>query len=85
MRTMLRLDQICLVFQPPEKLVEPVVRDYVERMTRGEKLDPISVCYDGERYLLKDGFHRVDASRVGRTLRLKKIVQSRFQHQCSFG
>ena len=32
-------------------------------MTRGEKIEPISVCYDGERYLLKDGFHRLEAAR----------------------
>lgn len=63
MRKMLRLDRICLVFQPPQNLIEPVVRDCVERMTRGEKLDPISVYYDGHRYLLKDGFHRVEAAR----------------------
>jgi hypothetical protein len=63
MRRMLQIDQICLVFQPPENLFETDVQKYVKRMTRREKIEPISVRYDGERYLLKDGFHRLEAAR----------------------
>jgi hypothetical protein len=54
--------QICLDFQRPENLIEDVVQEYVDRMTWGEKIDPISVCYDGKRYLLKGGFHRLEAA-----------------------
>src|SRR5690242_17643047 len=62
MQKMLRIDQICLDFQRPENLIEDVVQEYVDRMIRGERIDPISVCYDGKRYLLKDGFHRLEAA-----------------------
>jgi hypothetical protein len=68
---LLNLDQICLIFQPPENLIEPVVLEYVERMKRHEKLEPILVCFDGERYFLKDGFHRVEAAR---RLKRRKIT-----------
>jgi uncharacterized ParB-like nuclease family protein len=63
MRKMLRIDQIFLDFQPAENLIERDVRDYVARMTRGEKIEPITVRYDGQRYLLENGFHRVEAAR----------------------
>jgi hypothetical protein len=63
MRRTLQIDQICLDFQRPENLIEPTVQEYVDRMTRGRKIKPILVCYDGKRYLLKNGFHRLEAAR----------------------
>jgi ParB-like chromosome segregation protein Spo0J len=63
MRKTLQIDQICLDFQPPENLIEPIVQEFVDRMIRGRKIKPILVCYDGKRYLLKDGFHRLEAAR----------------------
>jgi hypothetical protein len=60
---MLRIDQICLDFQRSENLIEEDVQGYVDRMTRGEKIEPISVRYDGKRYLLENGFHRLEAAR----------------------
>ena len=62
MHKMLRIDQIRLDFQPSKNLIEDVAEEYVDRMTRGEETDPISVCYDGKLYFLKDGFHRLEAS-----------------------
>jgi hypothetical protein len=59
----LQIDLISLDFQSPENLIDSVVNDYVEQMVRGEKLKPILVCFDGKRYLLKDGFHRLEAAR----------------------
>jgi hypothetical protein len=60
---MLAINQLCLVFQPPQNLIEPQVEEYIKQMTGGEKIDPVIVCFDGTRYLLKDGFHRVEAAR----------------------
>jgi hypothetical protein len=49
--------------------------EYVERMCRREKIDPVLVCYDGEDYILKDGFHRLEAAlRLGRKSILAKIT-----------
>jgi hypothetical protein len=62
-RKTLALNQICLDFQPPENLIEPVVQVYMARIRRGEKIAPIVVCFDGKRYLLKNGYHRVEAAR----------------------
>jgi ParB-like chromosome segregation protein Spo0J len=63
MRKTLQIDQICLDFQGPDNLMEPTIQEYVDRMIRGRKIKPILVCYDGKRYLLKDGFHRLEAAR----------------------
>jgi ParB-like chromosome segregation protein Spo0J len=70
MRKMLAIDQLCLVFQPPENLSEERIEEYVELMSRGERIEPVTVCFDGTRYLLKDGFHRVEAARL---LKRRKI------------
>src|SRR6476646_3080600 len=70
MARMLQIDLIGLDFQSPEHLIDSVVNDYVEQMVRGKKLEPVLVCFDGKRYLLKDGFHRVAAAR---RLKRKKI------------
>src|ERR1019366_2767567 len=42
----------------PEK-----VQANVERLRCGEKLPPVTVCFDGSDYWLRDGFHRVEAAR----------------------
>jgi GNAT superfamily N-acetyltransferase len=74
MLKMLAIDRLCLDFQPPENVIESRVQEYVERMTRGEKIEPIIVCFDGARYLLKDGFHRVEAARRMRRRRISAEV-----------
>src|SRR5215831_61742 len=66
-KILLPIDQICLDFQRPEALFEDRVEYYMSRMLHGAKIKPIAVCFDGTRYLLKDGFHRVEAAhRLGR-------------------
>jgi hypothetical protein len=63
MRKMLTINRLCLDFQPSENLIELQVEEYMEQMLRGGKTEPITVCFDGTRYLVKDGFHRVEAAR----------------------
>jgi hypothetical protein len=60
----LRLDQIvrdvslsCRV----EGTREATAADYAEAMTAGAKFPPVTVYFDGTRYLLADGFHRCRA------------------------
>jgi len=63
MRKTLAINRLCLDFQRPENLIETRVEELVMQMLRGEKTEPVTVCFDGTRYLLKDGFHRVEAAR----------------------
>lgn len=46
-----------------------VIKEYVERMESGEIFPPLMVVYDGERYWLADGFHRLHA-----LLRMKRTT-----------
>lgn len=59
----LNLEEVRLDFQPPENLIEETVREKMQRIRDGEPIEPIVVRFDGERYLLQDGFHRVEAAR----------------------
>jgi ParB-like chromosome segregation protein Spo0J len=71
----LQIERICLDFQPRENLIDESVAEYVERMRRREKIDPVLVCYDRKDYVLKDGFHRLEAAlRLGRKSILAKIT-----------
>jgi ParB-like nuclease family protein len=71
----LKIGRICLDFQPRENLIDERVAEYEEDMRRRAKIDPVTVCYDGEDYLLKDGFHRVEAAlRLGRKTILVKVT-----------
>lgn len=45
------------------KLNGSVVYDYEDQMRAGDKFPPIVVFFDGSRYWLADGFHRVAAAR----------------------
>lgn len=42
-------------------LNEDHVKELVEKIERGEQLDPVDVMQDGTNYWLWDGFHRVEA------------------------
>jgi len=62
----LPIANIHLDFQPEENLIEETVVEYVCRLLSGEVIEPVVVRYDGTRYLLFDGFHRLEAAkRVG--------------------
>lgn len=47
----------------PRAFIDPtVVNDYSEAMVAGAKFPPVVVFYDGEKYWLADGFHRLKAA-----------------------
>lgn len=74
-RRVLRISTIGLDFQPPENLIPETVQMYVKRLKRREKCPPIRVRFDGTRYWLEDGFHRVEAVRiVGRKTIAAKVI-----------
>jgi hypothetical protein len=62
-RTALRVDVLRLDFQPEHCLIEDTVEQYLERLRHGEKLQPLTVRFDGKFYWLQDGFHRLEAAR----------------------
>ena len=74
-RRRLRIERIWLDFQPPENLIDEQVAVYAARMRHRAKIDPVIVCYDGKDYILKNGFHRVEAARrLGRKTILAEII-----------
>ncbi|MBI4905144.1 MAG: ParB/RepB/Spo0J family partition protein [Acidobacteria bacterium] len=48
--------------QPRAALDPDAINDYAKAMSNGAKFPPVTVFYDGERYWLADGFHRVKAA-----------------------
>jgi transposase-like protein len=48
--------------QPRALLDFEAIDDYTDAMAAGAKFPPVTVFYDGERYWLADGFHRVRAA-----------------------
>ncbi len=59
----LKLDLLQLDFQPPENLLEETVVEYQAMLQHGRTVPPILVRFDGTRYFVQDGFHRVEATR----------------------
>ncbi len=59
----LALDIIKLDFQGPECLIEDTVQRYVDCLSRGKRIQPVKVRFDGHAYWLEDGFHRLEAVR----------------------
>lgn len=54
--------------QPRKAIKTDVWVDYQEAMERGDTFPPVTVFYDGSKYWLADGFHRVYAARgIGKT------------------
>src|SRR5262249_59008661 len=48
--------------QPREVLSDEVIADYAEQMQEGAKFPPVVAFFDGERYWLADGWHRLAAA-----------------------
>lgn len=44
-----------------------VVREYAERMREGDIFPPLDVYFDGSKYWLADGFHRLEANRTNQS------------------
>lgn len=62
----LELSQITLDpdIQPRQQLNQEVVAEYAEAMRQGVKFPPVIVFFDGSKYWLADGFHRVLAKQM---------------------
>lgn len=50
--------------QPREGLDAKYIEDLVEALTNGATLPPVDLMYDGDRYWLYDGFHRLAAHKA---------------------
>jgi hypothetical protein len=60
-RRKLLLKSLRLDYQPHQNLIPLRVEENIRKIRAGESLEPVLVCYDGEKYWLYDGFHRVEA------------------------
>jgi ParB-like chromosome segregation protein Spo0J len=49
-------------FQEPDYLFNEKVAEFAAALRRGDTIPPVVVRYDGERYWLQDGFHRIEAA-----------------------
>lgn len=67
MSEFLKLDQVRADggTQSRAELNMDAVRDYAEQMEDGAQFPPVIVFYDGDTYWLADGFHRLQARRLG--------------------
>jgi ParB-like chromosome segregation protein Spo0J len=75
----LPISSLRLEFQPQEHLLGERVQEYASAMRDGEVFPPVTVYYDGEKYWLFDGFHRVAAAKqVGIKLVQVEIVLGTF-------
>lgn len=63
--TFIELDAIRLDggTQPRSQIIEDVVRQYAEDLSRGDAFPPLTLYFDGADYWLADGFHRFHAAR----------------------
>lgn len=55
---------------------EEKVSEYAEMMGDGVEFEPVQVVYDGNRYILVDGFHRLFASRRNNELTIAAKVEN---------
>jgi len=49
---------------PREKINEEYVNELVEDIKRRDKLPPVDLFYDGKRYYVVDGYHRIEALKM---------------------
>lgn len=62
--------------QPRERLDDNYINELVESLQDGATLPPVDVMYDGERYWLYDGFHRLAAHKaINRVTILARVHQ----------
>ncbi|MGR3279302.1 hypothetical protein ACSYAD_30005 [Acaryochloris marina NIES-2412] len=68
----LSLDRITLdpEIQPRQQLSQKVVAEYAEAMTQGATFPPVIVFYDGSKFWLADGFHRIAAKQANGDLEI---------------
>lgn len=61
--------------QPRQQLNQEVVTEYAEAMRQGSKFPPVIVFYDGTKFWLADGFHRVQAKETNGELEILAEVE----------
>ena len=54
--------------QPRQQLNQEVVAEYAEAMKQGATFPPVVVFFDGSKYWLADGFHRIAAKQANGVL-----------------
>ena len=59
----LPIADIHFAFQGPECLDVETVESYAQILRAGGRVAPVQVRFDGERYWLQNGFHRIEAAR----------------------
>lgn len=62
--------------QPRQAISSDVVTEYADAMREGVKFPPVLVFFDGQRYLLADGFHRVYAAREAKLVSIEADVKN---------
>jgi ParB-like chromosome segregation protein Spo0J len=60
----LAIDQLCLDFHRPEHLDKQTVQKYIVMMSLHDQIEPVVVYFDGTKYWLAHGFHRIAAALV---------------------
>lgn len=61
--------------QPRQQLNQEVVAEYAEAMKQGATFPPVVAYFDGTKYWLADGFHRVQAKETNGALEILTEVQ----------
>ncbi|MGR3278959.1 hypothetical protein ACSYAD_28250 [Acaryochloris marina NIES-2412] len=56
--------------QPRQQLNQEVIAEYSEDMKRGATFPPVIVFYDGSKFWLADGFHRIAAKQANGDLEI---------------
>lgn len=69
----IRTDEEC---QGRVSLNPGAVKEYAELAKSGTRLPPLTVFYDGAEYWLADGFHRIQAYRRNKTLRVNATIMA---------
>jgi ParB-like chromosome segregation protein Spo0J len=82
----LKIAQIRRDFQSEEHLLLEIIEEYVSIMKARGAVEPVTVCFDGKEYWLKDGFHRMAAAeKLGRkTIRAEVIRGTYAEMQAEF-
>ncbi|MGR3278905.1 ParB N-terminal domain-containing protein [Acaryochloris marina NIES-2412] len=67
--------------QPRQQLNQEVVAEYAEAMRQGAAFPPVVAYYDGSKFWLADGFHRIAAKQANGDLEILAEVESGSQRE----
>src|SRR5215469_17663878 len=71
----LAIDRLCLDFHRPEHLDKETVQKYIVMMSLRDEVEPVIVYFDGTKYWLAHGFHRIAAALVLGRQTISSIVR----------